>query len=371
MSLAGNLRTMDLPEVLQWIASARKTGTLHLERRSVTKKIYFQGGGIYTSWSNDPRETLGQILVRERLITEEQLFKALLSVEQKGGMLGVLLIADGTVGEEDLRRVLQDQGRGVHLRPLPVAGGQVRVQGRRDGGRRPHPHRPRRHLRDHGGRAARGRVGAHPHRVPDPGRLLHAAPRRARGDHRSRRSGACWSWPAPASPWPPCAWSCAAASSRRRSWPSSCHGKGFITVVQPRSPGTKAESDPVGIIQTLLAEGGQRLGERRYELALQAYEQVLAMDRLNQNAKKGLVATIEARDRERTVKKVPLDKVPRLTMDMASLTRQNFDPQEGFVLSRVNGMWDVGSILKLCPMNESDVLLIFARLLERKVIELD
>ncbi|HEU0093941.1 MAG TPA: hypothetical protein VFS78_17645, partial [Vicinamibacteria bacterium] len=71
------------------------------------------------------------------------------------------------------------------------------------------------------------------------------------------------------------------------------------------------------------------------------------------------------------VKKVPLDKVPRLTMVMASLTRQNFDPQEGFVLSRVNGMWDVGSILKLCPMNESDVLLIFARLLERKVIELD
>jgi hypothetical protein len=127
----------------------------------------------------------------------------------------------------------------------------------------------------------------------------------------------------------------------------------------------------VGIVQSLIAEGGQRLGERRYELALQAYEQALTMDRLNQNAKKGLVATIEARDRERTVKKVPLDKVPRLTMDMASLTRQNFDPQEGFVLSRVNGMWDVGSILKLCPMNESDVLLIFARLLERKVIELD
>jgi hypothetical protein len=70
------------------------------------------------------------------------------------------------------------------------------------------------------------------------------------------------------------------------------------------------------------------------------------------------------------MRKVPLDKVPRLTMDMASLTRQNFDPQEGFVLSRVNGMWDVGSILKLCPMNEGDVLLIFARLLERKVIEL-
>ena len=73
-----------------------------------------------------------------------------------------------------------------------------------------------------------------------------------------------------------------------------------LMVVQPRSPGTKAESDPVGIIQTLLAEGGQRLGERRYELALQAYEQALTMDRLNQNAKKGLVATIEAHDLQMT-----------------------------------------------------------------------
>jgi hypothetical protein len=55
---------------------------------------------------------------------------------------------------------------------------------------------------------------------------------------------------------------------------------------------------------------------------------------------------------------------------MATLTKENFDPQEGFVLSRLNGQWDVRSILKLCPMAEEDALLIFARLLERKVIDL-
>ena len=370
MSLAGNLRTMDLPEVLQWIASARKTGTLHLERRSVTKKIYFQGGGIYSSWSNDPRETMGQMLVRERLITEEQLFKGLLSVEQKGGMLGVLLIGEGTVGEEDLRRVLKikaeesiydlflwPEGKfefkdgetaGDDLIPIDLDVTAAIMEGVR--------------------------------RVDEWGRIRTVFPSQdvsftlRRGvpaeitDPTQRRllelAGSGLTLAA------------LCLELRRSEFETAdlafqLHGKGYITVVQPRSPGTKAESDPVGIIQTLLAEGGQRLGERRYELALQAYEQVLTMDRLNQNAKKGLVATIEARDRERKVKKVPLDKVPRLTMDMASLTRQNFDPQEGFVLSRVNGMWDVGSILKLCPMNESDVLLIFARLLERKVIELD
>jgi hypothetical protein len=149
------------------------------------------------------------------------------------------------------------------------------------------------------------------------------------------------------------------------------HGKGLLSVVAPRSPGTKAESDPVGIIQSLLAEGAQRLGEHRFELALQAYEQALSLDRLNQNAKKGLVATIEARDRRAYGQEGAARQGAPPDHGHGLADRQNFDPQEGFVLSRVNGMWDVGSILKLCPMNESDVLLIFARLLERKVIELD
>ena len=370
MSLAGNLRTMDLPEVLQWIASARKTGTLHLERRSVTKRIYFQGGAIYTSWSNDPRESMGQILVRERLITEEQLFKVLLRREEKGGMLGVMLIADGIVSEEDIRRILKikaeesiydlflwPEGKfefkdgetaGDDLIPIELDVTSAIMEGVR--------------------------------RVDEWGRIRTVFPTLdssftlARGvpadivDPTERRflelAGSGLTLAA------------LSLELRRSEFETAelafgLHGRGLLGVVAPRAAAVKPDHDTVGTIQTLLAEGTQRLGERRFELALQAYEQVLSLDRLNQNAKKGLVATIEARDRERTVKKVPLNKVPRLTMDMASLTRQNFDPQEGFVLSRVNGMWDVGSILKLCPMNESDVLVIFARLLERKVIELD
>ena len=60
-----------------------------------------------------------------------------------------------------------------------------------------------------------------------------------------------------------------------------------------------------------------------------------------------------------------------LAVDFATLTKQNLDPQEGFVISRVNGQWDVQSILKLCPMGEDDTLLIFARLIDRKLIKLE
>ena len=82
------------------------------------------------------------------------------------------------------------------------------------------------------------------------------------------------------------------------------------------------------------------------------------------------LAVVEARNRQRILASVPLAKVPVLRVDYATLTQETFDPQEGFVLSRVNGQWDVKSILKLCPMAEQDALLIFARLLEREVIEL-
>jgi hypothetical protein len=369
MSLAGNLRTMDLPEVLQWIASARKTGTLHLERRSVQKRIYFQGGAIYTSWSNDPRESMGQILVRERLITEEQLFKALLRQEENRRMLGVTLTSDGVVSEEDLRRVLKikaeesiydlflwPEGKfefkdgetaGDDLIPIELDVTSAIMEGVR--------------RVDEWGRirtvfSSLDVSFTLPRGVPD--EITDPTERRLLELAGSGLTLAALS-----------------LELRRSEFETAelafrLHSRGLLAVVASRNPTSSSDADTVGNIQTLLAEGVQRQGEGRYELALQAYERVLTLDRLNQNAKKGLVATIEARDRARTVKKVPLDKVPRLTMDMASLTRENFDPQEGFVLSRVNGMWDVGSILKLCPMNESDVLLIFARLLERKVIEL-
>ena len=60
--------------------------------------------------------------------------------------------------------------------------------------------------------------------------------------------------------------------------------------------------------------------------------------------------------------------MPLLKLGAVQLASQEFDPEEGFVLSRVNGQWDIQSILKLCPLPEEDALLIFKRLYERKVI---
>jgi hypothetical protein len=365
MSLTGNLRTMALPDILQWISMGRKTGTLHLERRAVKKRIIFRKGDIYSSWSNDPRESLGQFLMRNRLVSEEQLFKALLRQEAQGRLVGAILVGDGIIQEQDLRQTLQMKAEETIYDLFLWPDGSFEFkEGEIPGDMSVHLEIEVTSVLLEGSR-----------RVDEWGRIRSVFPSnravfKAKGNPQPLQDAAEKE-----------ALRLAAAGKslaeislelRRSEFDASVllfelYGRGLVSVEDPGD--ATRPLDTVEAIQERLALAYQRLQEKRYDLARKAYEDVLTLDRLNQHAKKGLIAVAEARDRERALKRIPLDKVPVLKMDMADLTKQNFDPHEGFVLSRVNGQWDVQSILKLCPMAEEDALMIFARLLERKVIE--
>jgi hypothetical protein len=62
------------------------------------------------------------------------------------------------------------------------------------------------------------------------------------------------------------------------------------------------------------------------------------------------------------------DKIPELAITIPQLTERTFSPQEGFVLSRINGHWDVKSIMKISPIKELEILMIFQRLSKDGVI---
>jgi hypothetical protein len=366
MGLSGNLRTMALPDILQWIAAGQKTGTLHLERRSIKKRIIVRDGLIFSSWSNDPRESLGQFLIRERHVSEEQLFKALQTQEEQGRLLGSILLAEGVLTEDSLRRALKAKTEETIYDLFLWPEGQFEFREGEfphevvisfdtpvtpvilEGIRRVDEWQRIRAVFPH--LEITLKVKGAPYDIADPVEqqflgLVAFGKTLAEISLEMRRS-----------------------EFETAALAYELHQRGVVVVDQVRQEASAA--DPVGAIQDLLTLAYQRLQERRYDAAMRAYEDVLSLDRLNQNAKKGLLAAHAARDHERALKGIPLTKVPVLTMDMITLTRENFDPQEGFVLSRVNGQWDVQAILKLCPMAEKDALLIFARLLERKVIEL-
>ena len=65
---------------------------------------------------------------------------------------------------------------------------------------------------------------------------------------------------------------------------------------------------------------------------------------------------------------ISLDAVPMLKVSLAELKGIELTPQEGFVLSRISGEWDVRSILKICPLTKEDVLNIFNKLRDDNLI---
>lgn len=366
MSFAGELKTLPLPDILDWIARRMKTGRLELKRKSTEKRLTFRAGLLHSSFSNDPRETIGQALVREGLIKEEQLFNALLKQEKEGKRLGQILIGEGLLSEDALKRTLRQNAEHIVYELF------LWPDGRFDFREEDIPADPRisldieipyvleegHHRRLEWERLKQKfpssditfKVMKDAHGTEDPGGWnilgLAAAGKTLAG---------------------------IALETRRSDFTTALLLEGLVEIgalvaADPTGPGDG--SDPVGAIQALLERADKRMKEGRYNAALEAYEAVLALDFLNQEAKKGLLAVGEARKRERIARQVPLEKIPVLLIGSVALTQQQFDSQEGFVLSRINGQWDVRSILKLCPMPELDALSIFARLLDRKIIQL-
>jgi Domain of unknown function (DUF4388) len=368
MSFNGDLHTFDLFDLLGWLMGRKRAGLLQATRRSTKKRLAFRDGQVQWSSSNDPRETIGQALVRDGLIQEEDLFRALLKQEapEEKRRLGEILIGEGLLLAPQLMRTLETNAL-AHLYDLFLwADGHFEFDDERPP--RPDPGDLKIDLRpvlEEGRRRReqwaklRTRFGsnevtfkliADPVAVTDPV-LRQVADLAAWGKTLAGIS----------------------LESRRSEYETTllaaqlCDQKVLqVDRVESGAP----ETDPVGIINTLLAGGHMRLKEGRFDAANEAFERVLSLDRVNQAAKKGLLAVTEGRQKSKAAQRVPRDKVPGLRLTAVALAQQQFDPQEGFVLSRINGQWDVQSILKLCPMPEDDTLIIFARLLDRQVIEL-
>jgi hypothetical protein len=366
MSFAGDLHTFDLFDLLGWLMGRKKAGTLQMTRRSTKKRLAFRDGAVQWTSSNDPRETIGQALVRESLVTEEALFKALLKQETDKRRLGELLIADGHLTEPQLMQTLRGNAE-AHLHDLFLWGnGRFEFDDERPSAAEPsdlkielkpvlEEGRRRREIwsqlrKRFPSNEITFRLTADPVSVTDPA-LRQIVDLAAWGKTLAGIS----------------------LESRRSEYETTLLIAGLCdegVLAIDRVEAGAPEGDPVGIILTLLAGAEMRLKEGRFDAALEAFENVLTLDGLNQTAKKGLFAVAEARQRAKAAKKIPLDKVPVLRLTAVTLSQQRFDPQEGFVLSRINGQWDVRSLLKLCPMPEEDVLLIFSRLLDRQVIDL-
>jgi hypothetical protein len=364
MAFSGDLRTVELAEILQWIAQNQRTGTLHLARDQVEKKIAFQNGLIASTHSTDPRDQLGQFLVREGFVTEQDLFTALLRQESEGKMLGALLVESGRLTSDQLQRVLRLKAEETVYDLFHWQGGRFEFKE----GEVP------RNLPLLLGLDVTAMIFEGARRLDEMSRIRAVIPSTratftakgvlGEGSLESQILGLAARGKTVAA---------IALEVRRSEFDVASRLYDLVEqgVLSVNAGGAESgQGSTVGAIRTLLERAMRAIRDRRFHDAAAAYDSVLLLDPLNQNAKKGLLDLERKASRPAPQQEQALLEVPRLARDLTALSEEQLEPLEGFMLSRINGMWNVRSILKLCPVPEEEAWRVFESLLARGLVTL-
>ena len=372
MAIQGTLKTMSLTDLLQFLAASRKSGTLKFDRGKITKQVYFKNGLIAGSKSNDPREYLGQVLLHYGKVDDAQL-KAAREVQRiSGAKLGEVLVQQGFLTEEEVLGILKTRTLDAIYDlfmwnegdfefydedPLPDDLLLIEVE-------------PTNVIME--GIYRIDEFARYKTLVPSDRSIIELAA----GWTSSLKLGKEFR-------------QVLYFVEKRMSVAEICyqmHASAFHVYGQlytlisegvARVAGEKAEDAPQPLSEiedlpesvTEMVWSAERKLESDPEEALRIIQTAL-QQQPNSPEAQALLPTAE----EKYVKHVYQSSgltprsVPQLRISPAELTNQQIDPQEGFVLSRINGSWDIQAILSICPFREADCLRMIKKLRERGVI---
>jgi hypothetical protein len=369
MTISGNFRTMPLHDVLQWLANGHHTGTLVVTDGAVEKSIYLKNGTILSCTSSDPKEFLGHYLVSRGVIDETELAQAVAEQERSGGLLGTVLVEQGAVSAEKLEQTLKVKAQESIYGLFGWSGGEfyflddvlpeydivpisLDVTGLiLEGARRVDIWR---HILE---------VVPSTDCVPVAvGDLLdgvseesHRAVLEMVDDDRTVDDICLQTHSVDF-------FVCEILARKVR--------EGVLKVVRPRVR-TVVETPSSMSAAALVKEAHQRLGEGEFE-------QVLRHLRAAANLEPDSGEVREAMRRAEIEIKAHLETegldqagVPVLRRELAELRSLSVTPEQGFVLSRVDGRIDVRSIVQISPLPEVDALLVLQSLVEAGHLEIE
>jgi hypothetical protein len=115
VTITADIEDLVAADFMMMLAQSQKTGQLTIENGDDRLKLAFRNGDIVYAASTGVRETVGAMLVRRGLISEEQLETALQQQKKREGtaLLGQILIEMDAVSGEDLTRVVYLQFQNV------------------------------------------------------------------------------------------------------------------------------------------------------------------------------------------------------------------------------------------------------------------
>ena len=367
----GNLSTMSVSDLLQFLAVGRKTGTLAFSHGKVVKGIYFENGVIVGSSTNDPREYLGQVLIHYGKITEAQLQSAMEAQRtSRGGRLGQILVAQGVLQEVDIVEVLETRTleiiydlflwKEAHFEfcvedPLPADFTRVAVD-------------PTRVIMEGIYRA--DELGRYRTVIPseravmelgagwtsslgigkDTRQLLYFL------EKRMTVAEICYNMHA------------SSFAVYGQLFDLVNKGLAHVAGELPESPEPTSNMPELPESATdLLLLARNELTHHNAENAIPLIHTVLRKEPRNVAAQ-SLLVDAERKYVDQVYAEMPPKRVPRIVIPPEELANKEIGPKEGFVLSRINGEWDIESILSICPFREADSLRMIKILRDKGII---
>jgi hypothetical protein len=385
MAIQGTLTTMSVPDLLQFLATGNKTGSLKFNRAKVSKEIFFENGLIIGSFSNDPKEYLGQLLIHYGKLDEDRLQLAMEAQRKAGGRLGEILVEKGILTVEQVHEILrirtleiiydlflweEAQFEFFDNQPFPADLIRVSVQ-------------PQSVIMD----------GIY--RIDEWARYRSLVP----SDRTILELGTGWT-------------SSVTLGKevrqilyfleKKMSVAEICynmHASAFhvygqlyelvrdgvarvagempeeVVVEAPvAATAGVAQQSPEEVIELvqsvsdLLWAARSELDEGKPDAALPLIQKILKQEPKNSEAQ-GLLLLAEG-DFLRKVYETDFSRqaIPKILVAPENLTLDGIGAQEGFVLSRINGEWDIESILSICPFREADSLRMIKTLIDKGII---
>jgi tetratricopeptide (TPR) repeat protein len=366
MSLSGRLNTMDLPEVLQWLAIGRKTGTLAFVKDKIKVHIFLKAGQIISSRSNDPTKQLGQFLLFQGKITEPQLKRAFELHLQSRVMLGKILVQENYVSREDVEAALKTRTEEVIYDLFLWDEGYFHFSS--------------------GGYDIDDLIQI----KMDINSLLFEGIRRK--DEWTRIRSIFPNNDVVLSLRPDLDLKALDLSTLQKKLlylltlkksiseiMLELHGSDFLVnfelfrlyekgIVEVREvPQPVAEKISPA---KLFNRGLELMQTEQYQEAIAAFQEVIRLDPQNSWASEQIDQAERAMCQEYYRSTVPAAKIPYFLIPESSLGRYSLSHEEGFVASRINGTWNVKSIVMLSPLREIEILQVLAKLLKMQVIGL-
>jgi hypothetical protein len=362
MGIVGNLRTMQLEELLQWLSQSKKNGTLEIVHGKTEKKVFFKDGLILSSASNRPEEYLGHFLVSHGLINEAQLNRAVELQEKSRTLLGMILVKNGAIAERDLARMLRLKAEESIYDIFSWAEGDFRflddilpesamvpmkmdvtgivMEGvqRVDEWRRIRQVIPDEQMIP----VAIVDLSSVPGLGPGDRRILDLVDDRLSIEEIRQQTRA--------------------TEFQVCKLLFDQYQAGHLKLVKLRSGGAGTSAAGAPTAAALIEAGRALLKDGEFDASLRHLRAAKALEPDNPDAQQVLTQA-EKKVRE-TIEKagVSLGSIPQVTATMEQLTSSQLSPSEGFMLTRINGTYDIQSILKITPMAQLDALMLFWKL---------